>query len=69
MDPIYKPPSSLDVTKLAPRKPYPSGGMDTNVPTTSGQSPCNTQPKPGHLQRPKLDEYLLFCSSHLSRSL
>ena len=43
MDPIYKPPSSLDVTKLPPRKPSPRGGMDTNVPTTSGQSPCNPQ--------------------------
>ena len=45
MDPIYKPPSSLDVTKLPPRKPSPQGGMDTNVPTTSGQSPCNPQYK------------------------
>ena len=41
MDPIYKPPSSLDVTKLPPRKPSPRGGMDTNVPTTPGHSPCN----------------------------
>ena len=43
MDPIYKPPSSLDVTKLPPRKPSPRGGMDTNVPTTPGQSPSNPQ--------------------------
>ena len=49
MDPIYKPPSSLDVTKLAPRKPYPSGGMDTNVPTTSGNPPCNPQTRKGWL--------------------
>ena len=41
MDPIYKPPFSLDVAKLPPRKPSQRGGMDTNVPTTSGQSPCN----------------------------
>ena len=45
MDPIYKPPSSLDVAKLPPRKPFPRGGMDTNVPTTSGQSLCNPQQK------------------------
>ena len=42
MDPIYKPPSSLDVTKLPPRKGPPRGAMDTNVPTTSGQSPCKS---------------------------
>ena len=41
MDPNYKPPSSLDVAKLPPRKPSPRGGMETNVPTTSGQSPCS----------------------------
>ena len=43
MDPNYKPPSSLDVAKLPPRKPSRRGGMDTNVPTTSGQSPCIPQ--------------------------
>ena len=43
MDPINKPPSSLDVTKLPPRKPSPRVGMDTNAPNTSGQSPCNPQ--------------------------
>ena len=36
MDPNYKPPSSLDVAKVPPRKPSPRGSMDTNVPTTSG---------------------------------
>ena len=45
MDPNYKPPSSLDLAKLPPRKPSPRGSMDTNVPTTSGKSPCTQQCK------------------------
>ncbi len=43
MDPNYKPPSSLNIAKQPPRNPSPRGGMDTNVPTTSGQSLCKSQ--------------------------
>lgn len=39
MDPNYKPSSSLNVLNVILRNPYPRGGMNIAVPTTSGQSP------------------------------